>query len=238
MGLTDIYKRQSFHPNIISIFINPFFLIRWMLLRKIRKFAPQLKGSILDFGCGQKPYKSLFTNATEYVGVDIENEAHIHDKEDIDYFYDGKTLPFEDESFDNVFASEVLEHVFNYEEIMPELYRVLKPNGKILITVPFAWEEHEVPYDNCRFTHFGIESLLKKYNFQIENMEKSGHFFAVNSQYWINYLREILYTKNKYINLILNAIFIAPFTIVSIVLTAIAPRKRSLYFNTIILAKK
>ncbi len=238
MSLTQIYKKQQFHPNFLSVFINPFFMVRWMLLRKLKKQIVKLKGKVLDFGCGQKPYKSLFTSTTEYIGVDIENEGHNHEKEEIDVYYDGKVLPFENNSFDHVFSSEVLEHVFNYAEILPEIHRVLKTGGYFLITVPFSWEEHEVPYDNCRFTHFGIESLLKKAGYTIVESEKSGHFFAVISQYFINYIREMFFTKNKYINILLNLIFISPFTILLGLLSLIAPRKRSLYFNTIILAQK
>ncbi|MDD2412202.1 MAG: class I SAM-dependent methyltransferase [Bacteroidales bacterium] len=238
MTLNQLYKKQLFHPNLISLFINPFLMVRWYLLRGIKKFAPELKGKILDFGCGQKPYKMLFTNATEYIGVDIENEAHNHEKEDVDIYYDGKKLPFDNESFDNIFSSEVLEHIFNHEEIVPELFRVLKKGGKILITVPFSWEEHETPYDNCRFTHFGIEHLLQKHGFTILKSEKTGHFFAVIAQYFINYIRTLLYTKNKFANLLINFLFIFPLTLISIPLCIIAPRSNKLYFNTVILAER
>lgn len=238
MGLTQIYKKQQFHPNFLSVFINPFFIVRWFLLRKLKPKIKKLKGRVLDFGCGQKPYKSLFTETDEYIGVDIENEGHNHEKEDIDYYYDGKKLPFEDNYFDHVFSSEVLEHVFNHDEILPEIYRVLRSGGYFLLTVPFSWEEHEVPHDNCRFTHFGIEYLLKKHGFSIIESKKSGHFFAVISQYFINYIRELIFTKNKYFNILLNLIFISPFTILLGIINLIAPRKRSLYFNTIILAQK
>lgn len=237
-GLNDIYKKQLFRPTLLSLFINPFLIVRWFLLKKVKKQAPKLTGKILDFGCGQKPYKSLFTEATEYLGVDIENEGHSHEKENIDFYYDGKKLPFEDQSFDHIFSSEVLEHVFNYDEILPELYRVLRKDGYILITVPFSWEEHEVPFDNCRFTQFGIKYLLEKHGFRIVSIEKSGHFFAVICQYFINYIREIVYSKNRYLNLILNFIFIFPFTLIFILLISIFPRKRSLYFNSVILAQK
>lgn len=238
MSLTQLYKKQLFHPNLISLFINPFLMVRWFLLQKIKKIAPELKGKILDFGCGQKPYQRLFTNATDYIGVDIENEAHNHEKEDIDFYYDGKKLPFDNETFDNIFSSEVLEHIFNHDEILPELNRVLRKGGKILITVPFSWEEHETPHDNCRFTHFGIEHLLQKHGFTILKSEKTGHFFAVIAQYFINYLRTLLYTKNKYVNLLINSVAIFPFTLIFIILSAIAPRSKSLYFNTVILAEK
>ena len=238
MSLTQIYKKQQFHPNFLSVFINPFFMVRWMLLNKLKPEIVKLKGKVLDFGCGQKPYKSLFSEAEEYIGVDIENEGHNHEKEDIDFYYDGKKLPFDNNCFDHVFSSEVLEHVFNHDEILPEIYRVLRNGGYFLVTVPFSWEEHEVPHDNCRFTHFGIENLLIKHGFSIIESKKSGHFFAVISQYFINYIRELIFTKNKYFNILLNLIFISPFTIILGILSLIAPRKHSLYFNTIILAQK
>jgi len=80
MGLTQAYKKQLFQPNIISLFINPFFILRFALNLVIKKEAINLKGKILDFGCGAKPYKSLFINAVEYIGLDIENEGHSHEK--------------------------------------------------------------------------------------------------------------------------------------------------------------
>lgn len=54
----------------------------------MKKFAPLLKDELLDFGCGSKPYESLFVNVSKYTGVDIENEAHNHSNEKID-FYNG-----------------------------------------------------------------------------------------------------------------------------------------------------
>ena len=45
-----------------------------------------LNGVLLDFGCGSKPYSSLF-KVDEYNGVDFENEGHPHDNEQIDIFF-------------------------------------------------------------------------------------------------------------------------------------------------------
>ena len=65
------YLKQRFFPNFLSLFINPFFLIRKALLKEIKLLAPELTGSILDFGCGAKPYKELFTESSNYIGVDL-----------------------------------------------------------------------------------------------------------------------------------------------------------------------
>ena len=65
-----------------------------------------MQGKVLDFGCGKKPYQSLFTNAEEYIGVDYEGEGHSHQNETIDVFYDGKKIPFENNTFDNIFVAK------------------------------------------------------------------------------------------------------------------------------------
>src|SRR5262245_45614230 len=110
---------------------NPFYFIRRSLYDKIKQLAPHLHGRLLDFGCGSKPYESRFTNSNEYIGLDFESEGHSHANENIDVIYDGKRIPFDDEHFDSVFSSEVFEHIFNLEEVIPEIKRVLKKQGKI-----------------------------------------------------------------------------------------------------------
>src|SRR5437773_3335923 len=105
---------------------NAFYFIRNALYKKVKQYAPALKGRLLDFGCGSKPYQSLFANVTEYIGVDYNSPGHSHANEQIDVFYDGKKIPFPDEYFDSVFSSEVFEHIFNLEEIIPEIKRVMK----------------------------------------------------------------------------------------------------------------
>ena len=101
------FVQKDFDPSII----HPYYFIRRSLLQKITKLSSHLTGKLMDFGCGSKPYKSLF-KTTEYIGVDYENEGHSHENEQIDVFYDGKTLPFESEYFDSVLCSEVIESIY------------------------------------------------------------------------------------------------------------------------------
>ena len=57
----------------------------------------------------------------------------------------------------------MIKHVFDIFSILDEVNRVLKPNGTFLISVRFAWDEHEAPYDFARYTSFGMKDLLKKH---------------------------------------------------------------------------
>ncbi|GAA4333846.1 class I SAM-dependent methyltransferase [Flaviaesturariibacter amylovorans] len=167
----------------------PYFLIRNRLLGVVRKFAPRLSGRLLDFGCGVKPYEHLFT-VNEYVGVDYQGEGETWNKEKVDFIYNGRTLPFPDASFDSIFSSEVLEHVFNPAEIIPELHRVLKPGGRMLLTFPFAMPEHEEPNDYARYTSFAAVSLFQQHGFEVMDLEKTGNYVEAVTQLWIIWFQQ------------------------------------------------
>jgi len=223
---------------------NPFYFIRRSLYEKVKNLAPQLNGRLLDFGCGSKPYESLFTNASEYVGLDFDSEGHSHANEKIDVIYDGKKIPFDDEHFDSVFSSEVFEHIFNLEEIIPEIKRVMKKQGKILITCPFVWNEHEVPIDFARYTHFALKHLFEKNGFEVLVQDKSGDFTMALYQMRMVYFNQHfipsfpLLGKFKFfrtnipplINPILNLWFSF--------WHCLLPKRQDLYLNNIVLAKK
>ena len=73
---------KDFHPPVS----HPMYFIRKGLFNKISLYSPQLSGRLLDFGCGAKPYKDLFTSVSEYIGLDYASEGHSHADENIDVF--------------------------------------------------------------------------------------------------------------------------------------------------------
>jgi len=64
-------------------------------------------------------------------------------------------------SFDVIVISEVLEHVTNPQNAVNGLDYLLKPGGKIILTVPFIFPIHDRPYDYYRYTRFGLEYLFR-----------------------------------------------------------------------------
>lgn len=231
-----IKKREAFNPTTISIIFHPFYIIRKALRKTIVKNKGYINGVCMDFGCGSKPYESIF-DLDKYIGIDLLESGHIHSNEEIDYFYDGKTIPFENEHFDSVFTSEVFEHIFNIEEILPEINRVLKFDGNIMITIPFVWNEHEVPYDFARYTSFGIKSILEKNGFKILVEEKTNNFIEAILQMWCTYVYETL-PKNKILRVALTVLLIFPTNLFSIILSKLLPNNMSFYNNIVIVAKK
>jgi SAM-dependent methyltransferase len=115
--------------------------------------------TVLDIGCGHKPYRDLFTRAQHW-GMD-----HGIVDTSPDFVGDALHLPLIDQSVDIVFATQVIEHVSNPHIMVRECGRVLRPNGFLILSGPFFWPLHEEPYDFFRFTKYGFEQLLRSAEF-------------------------------------------------------------------------
>lgn len=226
----------EFNPGLF----HPFYFIRKGLYRSICANSHELTGNLMDFGCGSKPYQNLF-KVDRYVGVDYYNEGHPHENEQIDVFYDGKQLPFADAVFDSVLCSEVFEHVFNIDPVLKEINRVVKKGGKILITCPFVWNEHETPHDYARYTRFALQDMLERNGFEMITFSKSGNFVIALSQAWILYFSILLREKSRRFFLsrwIYKLFFVLLPNLTGLLLNALLPANDSLYLNNIVLACK
>jgi SAM-dependent methyltransferase len=229
-------SRQDFNPTYLGLLVNPYFIIRYNIQKGIKKFSSGFKnGKLLDFGCGSKPYRSLFS-VSEYIGLDTNNSGHSHKNEKIDIFYDGKKIPFDNNYFDYVFCSEVLEHVFNLNQVLSELNRVLKKDGKILITLPFVWGEHEQPFDFARYTSFGLKNILEENGFEVIDHIKTATFIETVFQSLTAYIYHSIIPKG--FKTILTLTLIAPLNAIGIILGKILPNDNSYYLNNIFLCRK
>ena len=124
-------SKQDFKPNYLGVLVNPYFITRHNLFKYIKKLSTKfIDGKLLDFGCGSKPYKFLF-KVDEYIGLDTYKSGHLHKNENIDVLYDGKKIPFDDNSFDVGIEYGALHHV-DLDAALAELARVLKPEAKML----------------------------------------------------------------------------------------------------------
>ncbi len=230
-------KKEKFYPSIIGFFINHNFLIRKSILKSIKKNAIHLTGNLLDFGCGSKPYKKLFGHLNSYIGVDYLMEGRVDKQNEVDVFYDGKKIPFVSNHFDSILCTEVLEHVFNINEVLQEFNRVLKTGGKALITTPFMWEEHEMPYDFARYTTPALQQLYTQNGFKIIDNFKTGNYVEVIMQFNINYIKNIL-PKNIYFRFIFLLPFIVLFNFLGLFLSFILPAEKTAYFNNVFVLEK
>jgi SAM-dependent methyltransferase len=124
-------------------------------------------GTVVDAGCGGQPFRALLPEDVNYIGLDIADA-----KEKFGYMqadtlhYAGDVWPLESSSVDFVLCTETLEHVIEPALFLSEARRCLKPDGRLLLTVPFAARWHFIPNDYWRFTPSGIEHLLSKAGFE------------------------------------------------------------------------
>lgn len=234
--LKQVYRRQMFFPGVLGILINPFFLARSGLVDAMKQFAQKLGGRLLDVGCGTKPYQSLF-DVDAYVGLDIDSDA-TRKRGMADYFYEGQRFPFPDASFDSILCNQVLEHVFNPDEFLGEMMRVLKPGGKLLLTVPFVWDEHEQPYDYARYSSFGLRELLEKQGFRIEAHKKIGADASILFQLANAYLFKVSIGLPRLLKLLLTVLVMAPISLAGLVAGRLLPDNPDLFLDHVMLAEK
>jgi SAM-dependent methyltransferase len=121
------------------------------------------------------------------------------------YNYNGKTkitkaditkIPFEDNSFDFIICSHVLEHIPNDHLAMTELYRVLKKNGNSLLQVPIdysrekTYEDHTIVTPEDRLRIFGHDDHVRIYGKDYKiRLENAG--FTVNELDYVSTMNEI-----------------------------------------------
>lgn len=145
-------------------------LIHHISIQSVKKNAPQIKGRLLDIGCGKKPYKRILEPyCLEYIGVDYA--ATPHGISEVDVVADAVKMPFPEDSFDSVVSFQVMEHINEPALFLAEAYRILKKEGVMLLTTPFLWGEHEQPHDYFRFTRHGLAYLAEKAGFQVLSIE-------------------------------------------------------------------
>ncbi|MEX1119188.1 MAG: methyltransferase domain-containing protein [Terrimicrobiaceae bacterium] len=130
---------------------------------------------VLDAGAGDAPYRGLFAHA-RYESADFLGSDRKYAKPT--YECDLASIPVEDTRFDFVIFNQVMEHLPEPAAVRAELFRVLKPSGKLIYTGPLFFEEHEQPYDFYRYTRFGVRHLFEKAGFEVERLDWLEGFFG------------------------------------------------------------
>lgn len=235
-ALRQRWHREQFEPTWLGWLVNPFCFARRGLWQEMAALLPAIRGAVLDVGCGRKPYRRL-TPAESYTGLDLDTPTN-RALATADVYYAGGTLPFADASFDAVICSQVLEHVFEPEVFLREIGRVLRPGGRLVLTVPFVWDEHEQPRDYARYSSFGLRALLERTGYSVEVQRKSTVGVRALAQLASGWVFKATLTGNNRLNLVAQLGLIAPVNLAGLLVAAILPANADFYLDNVVLARK
>jgi SAM-dependent methyltransferase len=148
--------------------------LRWTLIflsdrmRRVAESELLVGGeSLLDFGCGNKPYRELFSKKFgRHVGADIAGNSDA----DLVIGDDGR-VPSPAESFDGVLSSQVLEHVADPRLYLGEAYRLLRPGGSLILSTHGVWPYHPDPTDFWRWTKDGLLREIGRAGFEVRMVQ-------------------------------------------------------------------
>lgn len=162
----DYYKTFESDRRLNPRLYNKDYCLLRGTVEEIRSFIEKYNLenlTVLDYGCGAKPYKSLFPKSTEYVGVDVGSNPMADIKIDID-----QKVPVTDNTVDVVLSTYVAYLIPEYSEYLKESKRLLKKDGLLFISCPGTWTYHpQSGGDYYRFTQDGMKYILEKAGFEI-----------------------------------------------------------------------
>lgn len=197
-------RRSPLLARLVSAYrvspFNPYWLDVRQLRRGVARLAPRANGKLLDVGVGERPYAALFApHVSRYVGLEyppacenltrgISGEHVSYLRGAVDVWGDARRLPFRDAAFDTVLLLETLEHVPDPEHCMSELTRVLRPGGRLLMTVPFIAPMHALPYDFWRYTPSGLSAVLGRHGFEMESIDPRGNYSSATGHLFAQWL--------------------------------------------------
>ena len=154
--------------------------------------AGAVSGILLDLGAGNQPFRVWYSGLAEKcVAVDVAPAPGL------DVLSMAAPLPFGSASFDTVLCTSVLEHVHDAEAAVSEIARILKPGGRLIITVPFLYPTHEAPYDFWRTTHWGLRSVLTRHGLEVDTVAAQGGPVLLVSHYLFGGLAQLLMLSAK-----------------------------------------
>lgn len=127
----------------------------------------ELRGLVLDVGSGEgASYNRFFKKQPGVRIVPLDLKTGIDLEKD--------RLPYGDAGADFVLAFNLLEHIYNYQHLLFEIKRVLKPGGQLIGAVPFLVGYHPDPHDYWRYTSEALRKILSVSGLIVDRFQVLG----------------------------------------------------------------
>jgi SAM-dependent methyltransferase len=182
--------------------IFPYF--HWLLGRELKSNQQYAKGKALDIGCGDKPYQQIFKGIDQLIGTnsaDYYNELDVLPSETDVICNDGVSLPFLDEEFDTVLNFQVLPVFKDMDAFFEEVYRVLKPNGILMLSTDFLYPIWNAPDNYWRTTTYGLSLLAENNGFEVIRVAPLGGYYSMQGRLLIRFLRTKMAERIKLVRI-------------------------------------
>ncbi len=154
--------------------LHPQWLVFRLEERKLATLGQWMSGVVVDIGCAEQKPRKIAPSDCRYVGLDYYQTATEWYGSRPNVFGDAQKLPFESGSAHCALLLDVLEHLPEPDRCICEVHRVLRPEGRLIIQVPFLYPIHDAPLDFQRWTPHGLTRLAERHGFQLENLEALG----------------------------------------------------------------
>ncbi len=132
-------------------------------------------GVVVDLGCADMWSRKWIDPKCTYIGLDYLETAEDWYGTVPAIYGDAHHLPFKDGSVDYILLLDVLEHLQDTEQVFSEIDRVLQKHGKVIVQVPFIYPVHDAPRDFYRWSIYGLQEIVERQNFSIEQHVFSGN---------------------------------------------------------------
>lgn len=183
MNFNFLYVMKNWHYSTWIVH----YITAKNIIRVLKKYVPDKKNILFDLGCGRKPYHDLIAqHFKKHIGLEYPNPNHKDDNADI--YGSAYHTAVKDKTTDAVFTAAVLEHLENPGKAIQEAYRILKPEGLIIITAPLMWHLHEEPRDFYRYTKHGIAYLFESNGFEVLEIKPMAGFWITAGSLFIYYV--------------------------------------------------
>ena len=154
--------------------------LRLQLEKVIQNHVTKRRGELIDYGCGNMPYRPLFeAHVDHYLGFDLDGNEMADGLLD-----EHGVMQREDTSTDFVLSSQVLEHVVSPTDYLAESRRVLKDDGLLILSTHGTWKYHPDPTDYWRWTCDGLKKTISEAGFEIQHFEGVMGPAATAMQLW------------------------------------------------------